>query len=395
MSGVSSFLEPNLKSVYDAPSQLDVENFNIVEFKPVSGSSFSANENVNVRINSQNRLIDWDRSYIKGTFTGSATGGSISKMGLGVCFKTITETVSGVQLPIYNDYNLVKAYENKLVTDERKSFIDVTESANMSTTIGTTATNFTLPYLGHLSTSDRYFPLCVCPGGIEWTAQLETNDQVFIAGSSPTYTITDFAIVLCLIEPSANYLAELSNGVSRGGQIKIPLELKKIVHSPAQALTNFTQKLQLGVLQSVNSITTIHRLVANMNTTSADAFDGASALLASGKELKYWSIQVNSQTYPQNRFINYYGKRPEHLIHLLSAFNVHYSAIKAVGSTNDFLHYSFKANESYGSGIGIWDGFLELNLNYVGAPSASDLQSFICTYDGILTIQSGVVQLIA
>ncbi len=395
MTSVSSFLEPNLKSVYDAPSQLDVENFNFVEFKPVAGSSFGANENINVRINSQNRLIDWQRSYIKGTFTADATGASISKMGFGVCFKTITETVSGVALPIFNDYNLAKSLEVKLVTDERKSFIDITESTNTSATLGTTATPFTLPYMGHLSTSDRYFPLAVCPGGLEWNAQLESNAQVFIAGSSPTYTITDFGIVLCLVEPSQNYLAELANGVAKGGQIKIPLEFKKIVHSPVQALTNFTQKLQLGVLQSVNSITTLHRLTANMNSLSADAFDGASGLLASGKQLKYWYLQVNSQTYPQNRFLYYYGHRAQHLMGLLSAFNVNYSAIKVPDQSDDFLHYSFKANEAYGSGIGIFDGFLEINFVYEGAPASADLHSFIATYDGILTLQHGIVQVIA
>lgn len=385
--GITNYLEVNPAALYNSPQQLDIENFNFVEFKAIAGESFGPSSTITVRANSTNELIDWDRSFIKGTFTATGSGSVLSDLGIGAAFKNVQETISGVSLPILTDWNLTHSLENRLSTAERKDWLKVTELCSTGLTIGSTATTFSLAVPSQLATSDRYFPLAVVSGGVEFTWTLESAANVFkVAGTG--YSITNFGLVLCMVSPSASYLNELSRGVSSGHSLKIPLELRRVVHQPLTTSLSQTLKVQTGFLRSINGLTLIVRDKDNLDVATADAFVGASKL----NNISYYNIGVNSVVYPRNRFLYIKDNRAENLMNILSGFNTKYSGISVpAGATDDFAFFNFKANSGFGAGITSTDGFCELNLSIGTAFDAGDMSSIIVSYDASLQIEDGIV----
>lgn len=387
--GVKNFLSVNDSLVFESPIQLDNEDFNYVECRPIAGETFSPNSTATFRLNSSNEVIDWSRTYYSGNFTGDTVGSVITSAGIASIFQTVQDSIQGYSLPSsLTDYNLTHSLENLVATTERKTWFDITELSG-NTTLGSTSTPFTLPVSSQLASSNKYFPLAIINGGIELNTTFAPASNVFkYVGSD--YTITNFRLFVCFVRPSGSYLNELSSGVLSGRALKIPLELKRVFHQPLSTSLSQTLKIQTGFLKSINSITLVIRDASKLNSTSSntDAFRGIGKL----HNIDYLNISVNSIAYPRQGFFRIANNRPQLLMNILTGFNTKYSALTCpTSTTDDFFHYNFKSNEGFGSGITSNDGFIELNLNMATAFNSGDLATVIVNYDCMTILQDGVV----
>lgn len=395
---VSNFIEPNNDLIFTSPVQLDSEAHNIIKITPYTGSTFGPNSNIAFKHNSTNEFIDFKRSYLRGTFTatlGAGTAGTlaVSKLGVGALFKNVRDTVNGQLLNTNTDWNITHIPENLLATSERKDILKITELYDQFTSGSalTSGYNFAIPIPSQLASSQRYFPLAICSGGLEMEWTLESAANVFAIGaaSDSTYTLSNVELVLCMVRPSNSYLNTLSNAISRGAALKFPIEIKKTISMPLSTASTQTIKLFTGRIESLNSISLFPVDKDFIDAPTADKFVGSSKLQSN---VDSYYFNINSELYPRNTKYYVKSKRAEHLLTLLQGLNVEYGGLGLPGSTtvstSDFGYVNFKSNGAWHSGIVVPNGFIDLTIDASTTFDSTDILYVVLAYDGMLEISA-------
>lgn len=383
MANSSLQLHPDL--LYFAPDQIQDGTIEYVSFSPNSGEIFGPGGNPTFSLRSSNEFLVLEKSYM--TFNvnqvigggDSPALGTLSKLGASVFFQSVSDTLSGKQLPSEN-VSLMKLADLITDTTERKAFTAVGEYFNTSTTM--VNKSVIMPVITTLSSANKVIPLCALTGGWNISYQLASFADCFstTTGTNPTYTISNVRIIGAMLKPTDSYLASLSNSLDSGASLKIPLVLRR--DSGQISLCAGTQQIvraQPGYCSSMNSISCFLRPL----TANTDQFTTVIAPLT-----KYF-INVNSQRYPRNFAIN--TTNEENLYQLISGYNTSLSSMSP-NTDAPFLHYTWKTNPAFGSGIPIRDGTISLDTTWSSDPSANKM-NIIIEYDAVLVISKNEVNL--
>ena len=397
MSAPNNFLEIHDSLLYNAPDPVLMGDVNFVEFKADS-QSYEPGSTMNFQLRSNNEFVIMDRSYLKFTFTesGASDAGYLSTMGASAFIRQVSDTVSGLQLPICENWNLVDSINLSTDTAERKSITSRCQFTGTSAGLGQTvakdvARTAIMPIPTTIGSSQRVWPLAVLTGGHNISYTLESYLKAYksAAASTNKYTITNASIVCCMLKPSDSYLQELSSTLGKGNALKIPLQLTKTYNNQLTEATNRSIRIQPGYLSSLNSLTNVYRLAAAANgTAEVDSF------LSNITKIQEYYINVNSQRYPRNKAIKG-GADNEFLYQMLASFNTSISSLNATtAAVSDVLHYSFQSNNQWASGISLNNGDLSVEITFNDAPAANDLITSVLSYSAMLLISGADVQIL-
>lgn len=403
-SSANGFLQIANNMTYSSPQREVSGETSYVSFRPV-GSQFGPGQSVEIKLSSTNQYLSIDKSYLKFTFKeiGTVFTGSIALLntiGATAFISSVSDTVSGLQLPPINRYNVMKALKLNTDTAERKAINQRLSLYGSSTIVQPTnaagvGRTVCIPMPTCLSSSEKLLPLCHLQGGHTVSYQLETYARVFqnTLGTSSTYIIEDIQLVACLVKPSDAYLMEVNRALANGATLQIPLQIPRNISNQLAASTSQTIRLQTGFLGSLNSLSFVYRPTANFNKVATDNVNG---FLTTTANIREYFINLNGQRYPRNKSIGVFNTvaDPENLIQLLAAFSTETSFLNPpVETTEGFCHYSFKSNGTFSSGVPISDGVLSIELTTVIAPNPNDVLDVFFEYDSVLSIGANSVQL--
>jgi hypothetical protein len=387
---------------YQIPEKVQDGEINFVSFKPQSIGDYSPGQTVEFKLRSTNEFVILDRSYMKftleetgGIAANATTGTILSSMGAQACISQVQDTVSGLQLPLIKNYNLQQALKLNTDTSERKAITAITEKfggAQAGANNKFQATKCVIPVPTALQSAGKVIPLSVLNGGHNISILLEQGNRVFTnqaVGNS--YKITDIEIVCCMLKPDEKYLQELAGAMSRGGSLKIPLQLTKNISATLAGSATQTVRIQSGYLSSLNSITNVIRKASDIGTgvvgTAKDTFK------TNTNELASYYFMINSQRYPKNKSIHC-ATDPENLYQLLAGFNTSYSHLSPFASDTTFCYYAFESNGQFSSGIPLNDGHINIEATFGTTPTAGDVLDCFLEYDSLLVIDQNTVNLI-
>lgn len=397
----NGFLSLNQDITYQVPERVTDGDINFVSFKPQSIGSYGPGQTVDFKLRSTNEFVILDRSYMKfklvetGVVTPIASGTGLSLMGAQAVISQVQDSVSGLQMPLFKNYNLQQSLKLNTDTSERKAITAITESFN---TAGRTATakyaskTFCVPVPTSLSSSGKVIPLSILNGGWGISLLLEQHNRVFQDGAvGNSYELSDLEIVCCMLKPDEKYLQELGRAMTNGGSLKIPLQLTKNITATLAASQTQSVRIQSGYLSSLNSITNVIRDAADVGTGNATT--GKDTFSTDTNKLASYYYMINSSRYPKNKSIHC-GDDPENLYQMLAGFNTSYSQISPFSTGNSFCHFSFESNGQFASGIPLNDGFINIETTFTTTPSAGDLFDCFLEYDAVLVIDQNTVNLI-
>jgi hypothetical protein len=377
---------------YAAPDRVIDGDISWVSFKPTSIGTYLPGQSIDFKLRSNNEFVVLDRSYIKFTYAESGsvtTGSALCTAGASAFFSQVTDTVSGLQLPLCKNWNVQNAMKLATDTTSRQTITTRCEyygAAAASPT--TTARTVCMPIPTTLASSTKIIPLAVLQGGWSLNYQLAPYLTAYnSANASNSYGITNMEIVCCMIKPTDAYLGELSSALSRGGSLKLPLELTKNITQSLTTATTQSIRLQTGFLGSVNSIFCTYRPLTDVNVVSKDSMKSTMA------KVSEFYLNVNSQRYPRNTAIGV--STPEYLYQLLAGYNTSLSvlSVPAAQATADIIKYSWKTNQEFSSGIPLNDGQIGVELSFSSAPASGDYFDAFINYDALLVIGQSDVQL--
>jgi len=401
MSNPNGFLEIDNSLTYSYPVDIVSGDISFVSFKS-DAVSYSPGQTASFNLRSNNEFMILDRSYIKFDITETGTTGtSLSCMGSSAIFKTVSDNLSGLQLPQLSDWNVLNSVNLSTDTAERKSVTTRCEATGTYAAPGTAlaattinvARSVVMPIPTTLSSISQVFPLALLSGGYRIDYQLEDYLKVFVGYVGNSYTITNFEIVGCMLKAPDAYLKEVSQGLAAGNSLKIPLQLTKNFTNLLSIATEQSINLSPGYLSSMNSLTNVYRTTATVNAASTDSFKSTVA------KVKNFYMNVDSARYPRNKPINIKNSAgnedPEFIYQLLASQNTSVALIEAPkAAISDVLHFSWKSNSSFNSGIPLNNGKISLEMQFSAAPAVNDILCSFIDYDCYLTISLSDVTLV-
>lgn len=371
-----SNLNINSSLTYALPDITEDGSLQYVSYKPQGGSSFNQGESITVKVSSNTQMVNLKRSYVKFRLTTSAIG-TLNPQGLSSVFNSVQDTISGLSLPVARNFHIQK--QVSLITDEseRKTITAVCEQyrdgiTGQSTTAGGVFT-VCLPIPTSFET-DKLLPLPIMNAG--WQAVYSLNNANVVV-SAGTYTITDFELCCAMIQPSPDYLQEVSKGLQSGGALKIPVMLYRSITSNLSTSSSQNLILQTGYLSSINTITMVEKTLAL-------------GLARNGADVQSYFINLDGQRYPSNKSI---AGREENIYMTLASYNTSISSISAPDVGQPFQQFSFKTNSDFGSGVPTSNGVVEIALELTGVAVGSTIETIV-SYDALLLVSNNSCSLI-
>ena len=371
-----SNLNINSSLTYALPPVVEDGTIQFVSYRPQGGSAFNPGETITVKISSNTQMVSLERSYMKFRLTTSAIG-TLNPQGLSSIFNSVQDTVSGLSLPVARNFHIQN--QIKLITDasERKTITGVCEQYREGITGSATTAGGSFTVCLPIPTSfetDKLLPLPVMNAG--WQAVYALNNANVVV-SAGTYTVSDFEVVCCMIQPSAEYLQEVSKGLQGGGALKIPVSLYRSITSTLSANSSQNLILQTGYLSSINTITLVQKTVAL-------------GLVRNGADLVSYFVNLDGQRYPSNKSII---GREENIYQTLAAYNTSISTLSAPDVAQPFQQFSFKTNRDFGSGVPTSNGVIEIALELTGVVAGSTMETIV-SYDALLLVSANSCSLI-
>ena len=236
MASANGFLELDESLTYSTPPDVVMGDINYVSFKSDS-PSYTPGQTVNFNIRSNNEFMILDRSYLKFSYaeTTGTTGCTLSSMGAGSFISQISDTLSGLQLPVQQNANVIKAISLSNDTASRKSITTRCEFSGTYAAPGTAIATQTLgtyrtaimPVPTTLASTTNVIPVCFLNGGWNISYLLEQYLTAYIGYSGNSYTIQNMEIVGAMLKAPDSYLGEVQKTLSAGNSLKIPLQLTK------------------------------------------------------------------------------------------------------------------------------------------------------------------------
>lgn len=400
MSSANGILDLHESLTYSAPADILMGDINFVSFKS-DAVSYTPGQSCSFNLRSNNEFVILDRSYIKFSYTetGSVTtGSSISSAGASCFIKSVSDTISGLQLPVCDNWNVVNAVNLSNDTASRKSITTRCEYTGTYAAPGTAITTQTfgvartavMPIPTNLSSSNNVIPLAFFNGGWNVSYEFASYLTAYIsANSGNSYTITNAEIVCCVVKPPDAYLQEVQKTLSSGNSLKIPLQLAKVYTNLLSVGTTQSIRIQPGYLSSLNSIINVYRPTADVNAVSKDSFK------SNITNFQEYYINVNSQRYPRNFPVKVATENKEWLYQEMAGFNTSTSMLNASTiAVNDKLVYSWKSNSDFNSGISLNEGTVSVEILFSTAPTVNDILSTVVEFDCMLLVSQSNVSLL-
>jgi hypothetical protein len=160
---------------YAQPDRVIDGDISWVSFKPTSIGTYGPGQFVDFKLRSNNEFVILDRSYMNFSYAESGsvtTGSALCTSGASSFFKQVTDTVSGLQLPLCNNWNVQNAMKLATDTVTRKTITTRCEyygAAAVNTGVSRTVC---MPIPTTLATTSKIIPLAVLQGGWSLNYQL-------------------------------------------------------------------------------------------------------------------------------------------------------------------------------------------------------------------------------
>jgi hypothetical protein len=242
------------------PDTIQDGKLNFVKFSPINGASaYSPGDTINIKVSSNTEFLCLDRSYLRFDLNTNAVG-HLNPMGASACFQTVQELIGGLQLPTSRDWYIKNSIKLNTDTYERQNITENCELFTVDSITGITtgtAGNYhcVMPVPTSLVT-DKLIPLAFLNAGIQFSYGLNSASNVVDSG---VYSVSNIQLVACMITPESAYLEEISNGLNKGGSLKIPLELYKGIPYSISTATSQMFTISTGYLSSINNIVAVNK----------------------------------------------------------------------------------------------------------------------------------------
>ena len=382
-----------------------------VSFSPISGESFGSNETCTIQINSSSALLDPSRSWLEydvkltmsntsDSATFSGTGSLVSAMG------AVKVNLGGVQLENIERYNNLVSIEQRRVPNSYKNTLARLEGRAQTSALSGSTNKVNNGRRCHhairagLFEGSKLVPLPWIRGGLELALTVSSLETFLAANANSACTavkISNVRFIACMITPTAEYLKSFNQRLSEGYIAKIPLTLTKSYRFVPTTLTEQTRTVNTGFLKSLNSITLSHRTSSALTDATADSFVHHSG------NCKSYSFRIGSDKYPRNFDINCQpavaSGTPSHSGQMMDLCSIDNSyALMDLASENEsnvdnVLKYDFRYHQgSFGSGVAVEDGSVDINLNYNSDPSSYTADLYV-RYDAIVEVSATSVSL--
>ena len=401
-----------LRMTYSDPDSLIDGSLNYVNFGPVAGSSWVANESFDINISSPDRVLDVSKSYLKYkvqlTGTTSTTASAVtSVLGGASVLQRVVTSVGGLQVEDIQNYGCYLSLLYKRSTAETQNMLKVLEGyGDQNAFAGSANANTNGRVVCHalrtaLTESDKHIPLFAIRSGITFSFTTSTlNDFIATTNSGATgYKISDVSFVAALVKPEPSYIDNFMSGISGGRSAQIPMQLVRNVRFKPSTLTQQETNLHIGQLKSLRQIMGVCRESTSINSSSTDSY-ALDALNA----LNSYYYMVGSDRYPQNKeiFTNNAiasgSVDPESVMQMLVSLDNTYAWLNPQSGSNSFADdkdnvfapYTFASNRSIGAGVMTSDGFIQLIHKYNSAPAGTETVDLFIVYDAILKLGSTI-----
>lgn len=343
-----------------------------VSFKPNGTNSFNTDSTISVKLSSTTQFLCLERSYVKFKIATSASS-TLNPLGASSIFKSVQDTLSGLSIPEARNWYIQNGIKLTTDTSERKTVTAACEAYRNASDLGyatTAGQAFTvcMPVPTTLVTS-QLIPLAFFNAGYQLNYALSPNNVVVVSGS---YTITDFEIVAALVTPHSELMKKYSAGLNSGNSLKVATQLYKSITVSLASSATQTLNVNTGYMSDINSITLIEKSTA-------------SGLMHNATDIKSYYINIDGQRYPKNKSI---AGPEESFYQTLAGYSTNLNSIAYNDTTyQPFYQYTFKANESFGTGIPTANGTLSIELDCTGTtpPAASTLECII-SYDALVYV---------
>ena len=380
----NSAIDFNPDLLYRAPEILYDGDIEYVQFDSIAGNqSYAPNANLNFQLRSQQfEGIDINKSTINFDFTQTGTAVAMSALGVSSVFKSVTDTLSGKQLPT-EDVGLFRLLDLATDSAERKAITATCElygAARPSTNV-TDTFSVAMPLITTLSSMTKILPLMALTGGWNINYQLASLTDVLPTKTVGTWAITNVRIIAALVKPVDSYLRSLTYTLQNGGALNIPLQIKR-----DSGTINLNSSLQQSIRVSPGFYSSVNSMTLFQRSTSGDKF------ISNTATLKNYFINVNSQRYPRNFSIK--ANSADNLYMFLSPMGSACGSLAPfVDTTSGVCRYSWKSSSSFNQGIPIRDGSLSIQAEFNSTPEATTA-NIIFEIDAILRITQADVDLI-
>ena len=407
---VSLSIPQNL--TYSNPEQLVDGELNYIQYMPVAGSSWVANETFDINISSPDKVLDVSKSYLKFKLqltgqTGTSGSAVTSILGGAAALQRVVTSVGGLQVEDIQQYPSYLSILYKRATAEQQNMLKVLEGFNdQSAFAGSADANTNGRVVCHalrtaLCESDKMVPLFAIRSGITLSITTSTlNDLIATTNTGATgFKISEVYFVGALVKPEPSYIDNFMAGISGGRAAQIPMQLVRNVRFKPSTLTQQETNLHIGQLKSLRQIMGVCRESTSINSSSTDSY-----ALDALNGLNSYYYMIGSNRYPQNKEI-YTNNAvasgavdPESVMQTLVSLDNNYSwmnpfngsNVYADGKDNIFAPYTFASNRSIGAGAMTSDGFITLVHKYNSAPAGTETADLFIVFDAVLRLGATV-----
>ena len=353
---------------YSQPEEIVTGTYNFVSYK-TQKTSYGASENFSIKLSSNSQFLDLSKSYMK-LDLATSTSGNLAPQGASAVFASLQDTVSGLSLPICQNWNVMRNVQLQSSTYERKKIQETCEQWTGTGTGVAVSSEFSKSICMPIPTSvvtDRFIPLCLFNSGHEISYSTAIDSAVVTAG---TYTISNIEIVCALVTPTADYLQRVSGGIASGEILKLPLKLYKSLPIAVGAATTQTLTVNCGYLSSLNSLTLVHKATA--------------ASRVNLQEIKDFYIQIDGQRFPTNKTIDC-ANSVESVYQTIASGSTSNNAFVPANSNQTFVHFNW-ASEGFSGGIATSNGSIQLETNWSSTPTSNSILFTFVSHDSLLLV---------
>ncbi|KAJ3317598.1 hypothetical protein HDV06_001361 [Boothiomyces sp. JEL0866] len=327
---------------YLAPPLMESGNINYASFKPISGGTFNPGETCTVKLTSTTDFFVPERSYMKFTFTPSASA-NLNPMGASSIIHSVQEQWSGYTMPQFQNYNTQNQIRLNTATVTAQDY------------------QIVMPVPSGVEIVDgTYIPLLAL-NGLEYNFTFEA-------------VLTRVLDAAALVTPPADYINELTDGLRNGVALKIGASLYRSYNVQLSSATNQDILLNTDFYDSLNTI-------------SAITHDTASGFFNNSSIVNDFFVTVDSKVYPRNKHIT---SSQEIIYQQLCSTNTVYSNMNL--SPQPFQHYSWKTG-LFNTGIKTSNGSITINTAYGSTPTGATT-TFILSFDALILISENGVTLL-
>lgn len=395
--------------IYASPVKSLGADANYVEYSPVSGTTFNANDNIRINISSSTHFLDLQKSYLSFDLYITDTSGSSGTVAGGSgCIYRVSESLGGLQISDLQNYGVMCKLANDTATSTRQNALKCLEGFGADTSfsytdgVPTTGRRVCHSLKTPLHQIKQLLPLPYASLSLD--IQLDSLNNFVKNASATAFTLKNVRYKGFLVKVDNEYLQKVQDAFSQGSTMKIPFQNIRSYNLKPSAVSRQSFIVNTGVADSIRSWLMCQRESTAINSNTTDAL-----ALFSNNYLSWYYTNVNGSRYPANFYVNTNTVKTdtqnplsvENLMHLMCSYDNDASFVNYVSpinttnnnqvNTNQFYFYNLAVNRSFGSGVSSRDGLLEIAVEYSTVPDSTESISIFVAVDGVIEISNSSV----